>query len=505
MSEQPDTNGQDGNVPAESDKSRRGILIIGLIVLALGALALREAADQLSSSLQGLSRPLDAQPETLIQQQGPIIAPLADTWADIQDGVLRIPLQIYGVDNIPNGDAVLSLHSSATTTLPQSSLAVSGQPNDSPALLIDLSNARPGKSIITVSLQANGQGRNDRNFILHVGQSGRYNSLPERTYKGLIPPMRAVAADTSRICGLLRGELGVRCWQDSEIAPPAGAPPGIAERPTQLGILDGALCSLGAGERVLACEGRSYKVRTGSTIRSFAVSSHARHACAITQDGAAWCAGDNATGALGTGSIDSTDEMTAVSAGQGPSNDKGQLFDLRQISVGSGFSCAVTRAGAALCWGSNDHGQLSTTPSRGQPTPLRVTRTQALGAGNVSQIAAGRSHVCALTKLAEVYCWGDNTLGQLGRPTTSATPDHLPLAVSSVTDADSSSRIVELYAAGDATCVRRIEGEVDCWGQLEGPDGLAFGPVPKRILPSGKTQSLYLSPDRLSWLEPLNQ
>ena len=64
------------------------------------------------------------------------------------------------------------------------------------------------------------------------------------------------------------------------------------------------------------------------------------------------------------------------------------------------------------CWGSNGYGQLGdgTTTDRHAPTGP-VLR-------DVTVLAAGTWHTCALERGGAVHCWGRNEYGQLGDGTT---------------------------------------------------------------------------------------
>lgn len=74
----------------------------------------------------------------------------------------------------------------------------------------------------------------------------------------------------------------------------------------------------------------------------------------------------------------------------------------------------------------------------------------------VNVVGAGTVHTCVL-RGGRVFCWGDNTRGQLGVQTVdrSLTPVEVP----GIRDA------TELAVDGNANCVRRINGEIVCWGQ----------------------------------------
>jgi alpha-tubulin suppressor-like RCC1 family protein len=87
----------------------------------------------------------------------------------------------------------------------------------------------------------------------------------------------------------------------------------------------------------------------------------------------------------------------------------------------------------------------------------------------------GYGHVCALRTDGTVACWGENGLGQLGvgaEPPVSITPITVPGLAS----------IVELAAGGSATCARRSDGEVLCWGgNLPGDGSMMPSVVPVQV------------------------
>jgi hypothetical protein len=65
------------------------------------------------------------------------------------------------------------------------------------------------------------------------------------------------------------------------------------------------------------------------------------------------------------------------------------------------------------CWGDNSSGQLgslsASVKSTAEPQSLSLPTT-----ATITQIAAGGKHTCA-TDNQKIWCWGDNTSGQLGQ------------------------------------------------------------------------------------------
>ena len=115
------------------------------------------------------------------------------------------------------------------------------------------------------------------------------------------------------------------------------------------------------------------------------------------------------------------------------------------------FTCAITTAGAAKCWGVNSMGQLGNGTNSSASVPVQVS---GLNAG-VSSISVGRVHVCAIVSGA-VRCWGGNNIGQLGNGTTTAS--NVPVQVDGLESGASSA------TAGHSHSCAIVSGDLKCWG-----------------------------------------
>jgi alpha-tubulin suppressor-like RCC1 family protein len=82
------------------------------------------------------------------------------------------------------------------------------------------------------------------------------------------------------------------------------------------------------------------------------------------------------------------------------------------VTPGTGHTCAQVGYGL-YCWGRNDNGELgdSTLTLRTLPVPVPFTWP---GGASVGAVALGDSHTCVTTSVAELYCWGSDSSGQLG-------------------------------------------------------------------------------------------
>lgn len=293
--------------------------------------------------------------------------------------------------------------------------------------------------------------------------------LPHRV-PGLAAPVRALAAGSSHSCALAGGRAlcwGINSWRqlgnetDFALATPRVVP-GLPEPVT--GIAAGSLhtCAiaeggvwcwgrddsgeLGSRERVATCgfyqrlPCRASPVRVPGLDGVTAVAAGEAHTCAIAA-GSVHCWGANDRGQLGRGSGAGGPEPAPVPSVTGAS----------ALAAGARHTCALV-AGKLLCWGANERGQLGdgTTADRSQPVPVP-------GLSGVTALATGARHTCAAAADG-VHCWGTNEEGQLGLA-ASAEPRSEPARVSGL-----GADVTGLAAGIDHTCALLGKGRVRCWG-----------------------------------------
>lgn len=207
---------------------------------------------------------------------------------------------------------------------------------------------------------------------------------------------------------------------------------------TRIGLTLAALTLLAAGAAPTEAASRRYtQIAAGGT-----------HACAITEQGRAYCWGANDSGQLGNGDSTHTSSSTAVSvAGR---------YQFTSIAASISTTCAITAAGKAYCWGANTeegggilgNGDIAQINS---DVPVPVT-----GGHRFDTISAGTGFFCGLARQSKVYCWGNNRDGQLGDGTREASAS--PVAI------DSTLRFNNVSAANWHACALSSANDVYCWG-----------------------------------------
>ena len=182
------------------------------------------------------------------------------------------------------------------------------------------------------------------------------------------------------------------------------------------------------------------------------------HACALNEQGAAFCWGENDFGQLGDGtSIDSANPVRVAG---------GLIFE--SIATGGLHTCALTRDGDAYCWGSGRAGQLGTAnvlDDCGMPcsrTPVRVAgniRFRMIAAGGFDRpdlSGFGLSSTCGISETGVAYCWGYNGPGNLGDGTR--IDRNVPTAVLSA------NRFSTIAVGAQHTCAIALNKRLYCWG-----------------------------------------
>jgi alpha-tubulin suppressor-like RCC1 family protein len=180
------------------------------------------------------------------------------------------------------------------------------------------------------------------------------------------------------------------------------------------------------------------------------VSVGAEHACGLTGDGVAFCWGNPNTGRLGIGPINATPRRSPLAVST--------ALRFTQISSGSDHSCALDADGAAYCWGSNAVGQVGDGQGGGGPGTNVLTPVAVAGGLRFVSITAGQAFTCALTGSGRVFCWGNNSSGQLGDGTRLVRLEPVPVALPTGT------RVTSLDAGSSHACVVLDDLRAFCWG-----------------------------------------
>jgi alpha-tubulin suppressor-like RCC1 family protein len=103
-----------------------------------------------------------------------------------------------------------------------------------------------------------------------------------------------------------------------------------------------------------------------------------------------------------------------------------------KLGAGESFTCALLVAGRVRCFGANAAGQLGNGGGPDTQAPQAVVVQGADGGrpplSGIVGLSVGGAHACAWNA-REVWCWGNNSKGQLAQPQTLAQSSVARLAV----------------------------------------------------------------------------
>lgn len=126
----------------------------------------------------------------------------------------------------------------------------------------------------------------------------------------------------------------------------------------------------------------------------------------------------------------------------------------KYITSSRSATCSITLNSKINCWGDNNFGQLGRNESIPNSIIPEFVQTDQEDLVNISKLNAGNLHFCALNKTSDLYCWGDNSFGQLGISTLITSSNKAELVDTNVDD---------FYIGYNSLCYLKNEN-VRCFG-----------------------------------------
>ncbi len=278
--------------------------------------------------------------------------------------------------------------------------------------------------------------------------------IDDESGKGIVTDAKSLVAGDAHACAMLKAGR-VICWGDNSY--------GQLGNPSQKKI----------GVRTIFESERNQKMFSGVTD----VFAGANSTCIIArEDSSVFCFGERYGVARKINWVPEKIDLAG---------SIGTLASVKQVGLGRGFGCALSKSSQVYCWGRNDLNQLGglvTLPAMTKATMVKVTYPQEQPITRVDAIAVGEAHACALHRDEKtLYCWGDNRFGQLGNTSIRGLPEQVALGSNNLT----LKGVREVALGPDRTCIISSRDEVFCWGN--GAHGIlgsprVMTPYPVRVL-----------------------
>jgi len=185
------------------------------------------------------------------------------------------------------------------------------------------------------------------------------------------------------------------------------------------------------------------------------------HVCAIKADSSLWCWGENTYGQLGLGFV-SPVEAPFTSSPTMITNPASSGWESVSASVFQ--TCAVRDDGTLWCWGQDDFLSQGYKITSGEYVPKRVTHSSNFVSVSVGGARADRQHAGVINSRNELFCWGDDTFGEVGDGGAVAVTEGRDERIDEPTKLSSPGDWLHVSAGGVSTCGISLEGEFYCWG-----------------------------------------
>lgn len=144
------------------------------------------------------------------------------------------------------------------------------------------------------------------------------------------------------------------------------------------------------------------------------------------------------------------------------------LDDAFTVAAGQEHTCAIRQDGAVYCWGNNNFGQLGVPQATALSSnkPVKVQFPAELGNARITQIALTEATTFAIDSQLRLWAWGDNQNGLLANGATDANPHEVPAIVKTGTGAGAMPFLARQIAPHwYAACALSSTGNVFCWGK----------------------------------------
>lgn len=216
----------------------------------------------------------------------------------------------------------------------------------------------------------------------------------------------------------------------------------------------------------------SYCEKAELPIQVSKVISGGSHTCAVLHNGKLKCWGDNSSGQLGLGHMDTIGDdeapssITALDFGQ-------EVID---VAAGNSHTCVLLLDGTVKCFGDNSKGQLGHghTDNLGDNETLDQIPIVPLSRKAI-KIYAGTKYNCALLDNQTVKCWGENNFGQLGYGHKEHLGDDEFLSDYGVVSLGDKATQLDISTVSYHTCaVMKSTDGLKCWG-LNSKGQLGYG------------------------------
>ncbi|WP_437585226.1 RCC1 domain-containing protein [Sorangium sp. So ce1000] len=139
------------------------------------------------------------------------------------------------------------------------------------------------------------------------------------------------------------------------------------------------------------------------------------------------------------------------------------LADAVMVAAGGSHTCAIRHDGSLYCWGDNSFGQLGVPQAMAvsSSTPVRVVFPASLGAATITQIALTEQATFAVDSQLRLWAWGNNETGILANGSKDSMAHDTPAIVN---DGAAPLLVRKIAPEWYSACALTSTSSIYCWG-----------------------------------------
>jgi alpha-tubulin suppressor-like RCC1 family protein len=162
---------------------------------------------------------------------------------------------------------------------------------------------------------------------------------------------------------------------------------------------------------------------------------------------------------------------------------------IEKFQVGAYHFCGIDNEKTIWCWGDNSYGQLGDGKYETNFHPQQV-----IGNRKYLEISSGDFHNCTINDASQIMCWGDNTYGQLGTHNNNNYIIPTPVYDVGCTPENISNckKFYSVEAGGMSSCAIDAGGLLYCWGLLPGDSTETYHNIPEPMVIENSPDTVFV-------------
>ncbi len=209
------------------------------------------------------------------------------------------------------------------------------------------------------------------------------------------------------------------------------------------------------------------------------------YTCGVATLGRAYCWGKGSVGQIGSAAdstcFDDNSATVRVGCAIAPKRVIAPAITFSVVAAGDSTACGISTTQQLYCWGDDTYGQIGNGSDGGGAQPRLAT----VASERFTSLTSGGGHACALNLAGFAYCWGKDSTGQLGDHGNVNSTTPIPV-IGPDAQPSGALRYTAISAGANHTCAIAVDRSAWCWGAgsrgILGTGDAISSSIPKRVV-----------------------